>query len=70
MKKARTKLTLNRETITSLTNDRLADAAGGALFSGVTVCNSICLTLCNCPSQNTQCITGCLPCGTQTNCIG
>lgn len=66
MKKTRNKLTLHRETIANLTDDRLNGAAGG---STVSACLS-CRTLCNCPSQNTQCNTGCLPCGTQTNCIG
>ena len=69
MKKTHKKLTLHRETIGRLTDDRLTDAAGGGKLSGVTVCNSICHTLCNCPSQNTQCNTGCIPCQTQTGCI-
>ena len=67
MKKARKKLTLHRETIGRLTEERLVEAAGGATLS----CNTLCETRCfACVSQNTQCNTGCLPCGTQTNCIG
>ncbi len=56
MKKSRKKLTLHRETIGNLTDDRLSQAAGGgAFFSGNTYCNS-CVTLCNCPSQvETEC---------------
>ena len=55
MKKARTKLTLHRETIGNLGDDRLSGAAGGGLPSGITYCNS-CITLCNCPSKvDTDC---------------
>jgi hypothetical protein len=64
MKKARTKLTLHRETIGNLTEDRLSQAAGGALFSGVTYCNSNCVTYCNCPSQN---LSEC--CNTNLGCV-
>ena len=63
MKKARTKLTLHRETIGNLNDDRLAEAAGGGtLFSGATYCLSNCITYCNCPSQTTAC-------NTQTGCL-
>lgn len=57
MKKARKKLTLHRETIGNLSNDRLSEAAGGGtLFSGYTYCNSVCATYCTCPSQvETEC---------------
>lgn len=68
MKKSRSKLTLNRETIAHLNDSRLADAAGAKTTS---VCHSACATVCQCPSyQNTVCNSGCLPCGTQTDCIG
>jgi hypothetical protein len=52
MKRSPKKLSLNRETIGNLSNDRLAGAAGGGKpFSGYTYCNSVCVTYCNCPSQ-------------------
>lgn len=66
MKKARKKLTLHRETIGNLTDDRLTEAAGGVTLSCGTLCNTVCF---RCVSQNTQCNTGCIPCQTQTNCI-
>jgi len=63
MKKTHKKLTLHRETIGNLSNDRLAEAAGGKLPSGITYCNS-CITLCNCPSQvETEC------CNTNLGCV-
>jgi len=70
MKKARTKLTLHRETITNLTDGRMGQVAGGAPpKTNQTICNSICLTVC-CPTNQSMCISGCAgPCNTQTGCI-
>ena len=54
MKKSRKKLTLHRQTIGSLTNDRLSEAAGG----GKSDAPSFCATCgsCACPSQiDTDC---------------
>jgi hypothetical protein len=66
MKRSLKKLSLNRETLRKLTEERLTEAAGGATLS----CNTQCQTRCfACPSQNTQCNTGCLPCDTQTGCV-
>lgn len=68
MKKARKKLTLHRETITNLTNSRLGEVAGGDPNT-MTICNSICRTVC-CPTNQTMCISGCAgTCGTQTDCL-
>lgn len=69
MKKARKKLTLHRETITSLTDSRMGEVAGGAPKTNATICHSLCLTVC-CPTNQSLCITGCAgTCGTQTDCV-
>jgi hypothetical protein len=68
MKRSTRKLALNRETLRSLEGERATEVAGGITLS----CNTLC-TLCHtnlCVSQNTVCQSGCLPCGTQTDCIG
>lgn len=56
MKKTRKKLTLNRETIGNLTEDRLGEVAGAT--GGKSYCLT-CITDCNCPSLNC----------TQTDCL-
>ncbi len=58
MKKSRSKLTLNRETIGSLTENRLSGAAGGGwtLPSGAPTNCATCLSVCDCPSMvDTNC---------------
>lgn len=66
MKKSLRKLTLSRETIGRLEQERLGEALGGATHS----CNTLCETRCfACISENTQCNTGCIPCGTATACL-
>lgn len=64
MKKARTKLTLNRETLATLSDDRLNGAAGGGPLptSAPSDCGS-CVSVCICATQ----FTGC--CHTQTDCV-
>ena len=62
MKKAHKKLTLNRETITRLTDNQLFDAAGAT--GGV--CPTKWIT-CNCPTNG--CDTN-VQCPTHTDCIG
>lgn len=59
MKKARTKLTLHRETIGNLNEGKLIEVAGAT--GGITFCLT-CITDCNCPTQNTACPT-------QTDCV-
>jgi hypothetical protein len=62
MKKARTKLTLNRETIGNLSEDRLSEAAGGGwtLPSGAPTYCGTCVSNCYCATQ---------PCHTETDCL-
>lgn len=67
MKRTIKKLALSRETIGRLDEQRLAEAAGGGKTAS---CDTNCNSWCQCVSQNSVCITGCLPCGTALGCIG
>jgi hypothetical protein len=60
MKRPLKKLTLNRETIGKLNEERLAAAAGGSGATCTPSCNTLCLV---CPSGS-QCYSDCDTCKT------